>query len=167
MTYDRESYGERSRDRLGEDSVGGEIEEEPNELDQPEGLEDDDLEEDELGIEGEELDDEGEASEDDDGEEPASPLAEDAPPRGRKKAEELEEEERGYALAASIEDEDDIEDSPGVRTSGGTDVAVMNQSDRRREFPTVARDRRGPGKRKESRGPAAGRRGGRRKPART
>lgn len=170
MAYDRESYGERSRDRLGEESVGGEIEEEPNDLDQPEGLFDDDE------LEGEALEIDGEELEDDEDEDRASPLAEDAPPqrRGRSASKsgvrgpasrELEQEEPGYELASALQDEDDLEDSPGVRTSGGSDVAVMSQSDRRREFPSVAREARGPGKRKEGLR-SGGRRGRRRKPAR-
>jgi hypothetical protein len=175
MAYGRESYGERSTDRLSEESVGGEIEEEPNDLDQPEGLfdEDDDLEEGALAIEGEELDDEGESDEDD--ADRASPLAEDAPPkRARAKdgmrrgtAKELSEEEPGHEHAAAlVDEEDDIDATPGVRTSGGSDVSVMNESDRRREFPRVSREGRGPSKRKEGSRSAGSRRGRRRKPAR-
>lgn len=149
MTYEREAYGGRAR-RSEPESLRSEVEEEPSDLDKPEVDAFEDLEDDEdLAVAGVEIDDEG----DDDEEEAASPLAEDAPQPKRSKREidaldprdraaymkasalELEQDEDTESAAVVLE-EDELDDSPGVRTSGGSDVAMMSQSDRRREFPS-------------------------------
>ena len=62
-----------------------------------------------------------------DEDEAAGPLAEDMP----MDFEDDEDEE--------IAEDDDIEKTPGIRRSGGADVAVMSHRDRRREFPSVGR----------------------------
>jgi hypothetical protein len=69
--------------------------------------------------------------EEDDEDEAAGPLAEDTPLT-------FEDEE----------DDEEIDKTPGVRMSGGTDVAVMRQTDRQREFPSVSRLAGGGAKRK-------------------
>jgi hypothetical protein len=116
------------------------VEAEPNELDAVT----DDLGEDELD-EGVEVVD---GDEDDDAEEPASPLAEDAPPARLRKPKEP------VAATTLIDADEDLEDTAGVRTSGGEDVTAMSRTDRQREFPSVARPA---GSRKKTRGPVRSR----------
>lgn len=101
MAYERE----RSE---ADGDVRDEVEVEPTDLDEPAGgyaaaeAFDDDEDGEGLDIQAEEEGDE------EDDEEPASPLAEDAPIRRLR-----------------------------VRTSGSADIAAMSQRDRRREFPSV------------------------------
>lgn len=102
------------------------VEAEPNELD---AVTDD------LGEEEDELDEGVEVvvdgEEDDDADEPASPLAEDAPPAKVRKSKTL--------ATTLIAVDDELENTPGVRTSGGEDVRAMSRTDRQREFPSVSR----------------------------
>ena len=74
-----------------------------------------------------ELDDD----EEDDEEEPAGPLAEDTPL--------IRKTKRKGAPVLTEPIEENLDDGPGVRTSGAADVSGMNESERRREFPSVKR----------------------------
>jgi hypothetical protein len=116
------------------------VEAEPNELDAvTDDLgEDDELDEGVEVIDGEE--------EEDDAEEPASPLAEDAPPAKMRKPKD--------PATTIVDADEELENTPGVRTSGGVDVTAMSRTDRQREFPSVARPA---GSRKKTRGPVRSR----------
>lgn len=136
MSYHSESFETRGQrgGRLQDDSRAyrDDVEEEPTDLDAPasDGLDDDELED--VKILAEELDDEGDA-EDDDKEEAASPLAEDAPIEA---SEETEEDADGVEAAETEEQEESaLDETPGVRHSGRRDVSVMSHGERRREFP--------------------------------
>jgi hypothetical protein len=106
--YNRESFQER---------VQQDVEAEPSELDKPEGdvyEDEDDFEADPLGLAASGAADEDEADDEDLEEDRASPLAEDAPIRQRPA----------------------VKHKPLVE-NGGSDVSMMSQNDRRREFPSV------------------------------
>lgn len=112
MSYDTEGYGGLSGQRGGyiqddRRSPRQDVEEEPSELDAPEGD----------GLEADELEDD----------EPISPLAEDR----------VDEEGEAAEVAASAAEPDDIEGDPEVHHSGGSASPLMHDDDRRREFPTA------------------------------
>ena len=155
MAYDTEGY-EGAGHRGGyiqDDRRAGraDVEEEPSDLDQPvgDGLEDDGDELEDLGIAPA-----GGAADDDEDEEESEkpgPLAEDVPMLKAKRgasgdlrdkkilslgrsADKDSDAEEGYELAAALGQDEDAEETAGIR-SGGSDVAVMSDGDRRREFP--------------------------------
>lgn len=129
MAYGSESYDGRAQrgGHIQDDSRAfrGGVEEEPTDLDAPEsdGLDDDELED--VKIVAEEADDE-------DGEEAASPLAEDAVV-----AADEDEEEGDGAEASETEDEEEATEAGSGARRG--EAAVMSHGDRRRQFPAAGK----------------------------